>query len=70
MTYLTSFGRFWWNFIVGDDWRVAAGLAGALALTWLLEDEGVAAWWVLPLAVAALLVESVRREARGGDTKG
>ena len=36
MKYLRSFGLFWWNFIVGDDWRVAAGLAVALGLTSLL----------------------------------
>ena len=64
MSYLRSFGRFWWDFIVGDDWRVAAGLAGAFALTWLLEHKGVTAWWLLPLAVALLLVGSVWREAR------
>ena len=33
MRYLRAFGRFWWDFIVGDDWRVAAGIALALGLT-------------------------------------
>src|SRR4029077_16284915 len=33
MSYVSAFGRFWWNFVVGDDWRVAVGLPGALALT-------------------------------------
>jgi hypothetical protein len=66
MRQLRSFGRFWWNFVLGDDWRVAAGLAVALAVTWLLTHNGVNAWWLLPLAVALLLVESVRREARAG----
>jgi hypothetical protein len=61
--YLRSFVRFWWNFVVGDDWRVAAGLAVALALTWFLEHEGVTAWWLLPVAVALILVRSVWREA-------
>ena len=23
MSYLRTFARFWWNFIVGDDWRAA-----------------------------------------------
>jgi hypothetical protein len=64
MKYLVSFARFWWDFIVGDDWRVAAGLVVAFAATWLLEHEGISAWWLLPLAVALILVESVRREAR------
>lgn len=69
MRYLRSFGRFWWNFVVGDDWRVAAGLAVAFALTWLLEHEGVSAWWVLPLAVALLLFESVWRDAGSAETE-
>ena len=64
MRYVKSFGLFWWNFIVGDDWRVAAGLAVALSLTWLLAHEGVNAWWLLPVAVALLLVGAVRREMR------
>jgi hypothetical protein len=65
MSYVRSFGRFWWDFIVGDDWRVAAGLAVALGLTWLLTHRGFAAWWVLPVAVTLLLVGSVAREVRG-----
>jgi uncharacterized membrane protein (DUF441 family) len=66
MRYVAAFGRFWWNFVVGDDWRVAVGLAAAFAVTWLLAHNGVAAWWVLPVAAAALLVGSVLREARNG----
>ena len=64
MRYIKAFGRFWWDFIVGDDWRVAAGLAVALGLTWVLTHHGIKAWWLLPVAVALLLVESVRRESR------
>jgi len=64
--YVTSFIRFWWNFIVGDDWRVAVGLAAALGGTWALAHHRVNVWWLLPLAVALLLVESVVRESRAG----
>ena len=64
MRYVRSFGRFWWNFIVGDDWRVAAGIAVALGLTSLLTHEGVNAWWLLPAAIALLLAGSLWRETR------
>jgi len=63
MRYLVAFLRFWWNFIVGDDWRVAGGLAVAFVATWVLAHHGFAAWWLLPLAVGLLLVGSVAREA-------
>jgi hypothetical protein len=62
--YLRSFARFWWNFIVGDDWRAAAGLALALAATWLLTRGGINAWWFLPLGVAVVLADSLRRAIR------
>lgn len=64
MRYLRSFARFWWDFIVGDDWLVAAGLALALGLTSLLTHNGVNAWWLLPLAIAVLLADSLRRATR------
>lgn len=54
-----------WDFVVGDDWRTAAGVAVAIGLTALLAAAGVAAWWVMPVSVAVLLVVSLRRFARG-----
>ena len=61
MRYLRSFGRFWWNFIVGDDWHVAAAVAVALGVTYVLTHNGINAWWLLPVGVALVLSESVRR---------
>ena len=26
MRLVAGFARFWWDFIVGDDWRIAAGV--------------------------------------------
>jgi hypothetical protein len=52
-----------WDFIVGDDWPTALGVVVALALTALIADS-TAAWWVMPVAVLALLGRSVRRAAR------
>jgi hypothetical protein len=66
MSRLRAFGRFWWDFVVGDDPRVAVGIAVALGLTWLLEHEDVSAWWLLPVAVPLVLAESLRRESRRG----
>jgi hypothetical protein len=63
MSHLRAFGAFWWNFVVGDDWRVAAGVAVGLGLTAVLAHEGVDAWWLLPAAVVVLLAESLRRAA-------
>jgi len=64
--YLKAFARFWWDFIVGDDWTVAAGGAVALALVAILVDHGIDAWWLLPLAVALLTGLSVWRQTRPG----
>ncbi|MHB8470353.1 MAG: hypothetical protein ACYDCH_11470 [Gaiellaceae bacterium] len=64
MKRLAAFGRFWWNFVVGDDWRAALGVAIAIGATALLAWAGIAAWWFLPLAVAAILALTLRRETR------
>ena len=65
MRHVRTFGQFWWSFVVGDDPRLAAGVAVAIAVTWLLTREDVDAWWLLPVAVALLLAESLRRATRG-----
>jgi hypothetical protein len=64
MSRLRAFGRFWWDFVVGDDWRAAAGIVVAIALTAVLVAGGIDAWWLLPVAVASILWLSLRREAR------
>jgi len=53
-----------WEFVVGDDWVTAAGVIAALALTAVIAGAGIAAWWVMPVAVAALLALSLRRATR------
>jgi hypothetical protein len=59
-----AFAAFWWDFIVGDDWRLAAGLLVALALTALLARHDVSARWLMPIAVAFLLARSLQRATR------
>jgi hypothetical protein len=65
MSHVVAFLRFWYDFVVGDDWRVAAGVVVALAITAVLADRGVAAWWVMPVAVIVILFASLRRATRG-----
>jgi hypothetical protein len=64
MSRLKAFGAFWWDFIVGDDWVIAAGVVAALAVTWFLTHRDVSAWWLMPVAVVALLAVSLRRATR------
>jgi hypothetical protein len=52
-----------WEFVVGDDWVVALGVAVALGVTALVAAAGVAAWWIMALAVPLLLALSLRRAA-------
>ncbi len=59
MKRLRAFGLFWWDFVVGDDWRTAAGVVVAIGVTAVLEGAGVDAWWLIPLAVLVLLVRSL-----------
>jgi hypothetical protein len=63
MRRICAFGRFWWDFVVGDDWRSAAGVVVAIGLTAALVASGVDAWWLMPVAVAAVLWLSLRRAA-------
>ena len=63
MSHLRAFGHFLWDFVIGDDWRIAAVVAIALGVTALVAGAGVSAWWVLPLAVLTVLGASVASEA-------
>jgi hypothetical protein len=48
MRFLKSFGRFWYDFLIGDDWKIAvavvlavAALLGAMSMH-LLGESGLA----------------------------
>ena len=63
MRRIRAFGQFWWDFVVGDDWRAAAGILLAISVTAALAAGGLDAWWLMPVAVAAILWLSLRRAA-------
>jgi hypothetical protein len=64
MTRVRAFLAGAWEFVVGDDWRTALGVTLALAVTALVADAALAAWWVMPPAVIGLLALSIRRAAK------
>lgn len=62
---LRSFGRFWWDFIIGDDWRLALAVVVGLAVTYLVVAAfHVPAWWIVPATIVAALPVSVTHAAQ------
>ena len=61
---LRAFGAFWYDFVIGDDWRVAAAVVAALALTFAVSKSSVPAWWIMPAAVVVILPVSLWRARR------
>ena len=67
LSWLRGFGRFWYRFIIGDDWTVAAAVVVGLAVTAALNAAHIAAWWVIPLTVVVMLRVTVQRSKRPKD---
>ena len=56
MAIVRAFFRFWYDFIIGDDWRIAAGVVAALALGGVLVASGAVEDAVIPPIVATAIV--------------
>ena len=65
---IRGFGRFWFDFVVGDDWRIAVGIglvlvAGALLVRGhVVRTDAIAVG--LPALVVVLVAASILRDAR------
>ena len=64
LNWIAAFGRFWYHFIIGDDWTIAATVAVALVITAALLAGHIDAWWLMPPVVIAILGVSVVRARR------
>jgi hypothetical protein len=60
---MAGFWRGIWEFVVGDDWRVALGIVVMLGGTAALAGLGLPAWWLAPVATLTILWRAVRRAA-------
>ena len=67
---VSGFARFWWDFVIGDEWRIAAGVACVVVISLALVRAGLSgaviavavALAVFSLAAGALLLEAARRK--------
>ncbi|HEV7400174.1 MAG TPA: hypothetical protein VGN84_07860 [Solirubrobacterales bacterium] len=50
-----------WEFVVGEDWRVALGVVMTLGAISLVAAVGAPAWWIAPIAILAILHRSIGR---------
>ena len=64
MNRIKAFGRFWYAFIVGDDWQIAAGVALSFVVTFVVAQFSPLAWIVVPIAVLLLIPYGVKRALR------
>jgi hypothetical protein len=71
--YVRAFLRFWWDFIVGDDWRIAAGVlvvlaAGALLVANTSAPDGLVAALVaagiVVVAIGSIAASALRARGR------
>jgi hypothetical protein len=71
--FVKGFGRFWWDFIVGDDWRIAAGVvvvlaAGALLVANTSAPDGLVAALVavgiVAVAIGSIVASALRARRR------
>jgi phage shock protein PspC (stress-responsive transcriptional regulator) len=56
---LRAFLAFCYDFVIGDDWRIAVGVVAGLALTYAVSQSSVPAWWLLPVLLVLLLPASL-----------
>lgn len=73
MRALRAFGQFWYDFIIGDDWKIAVAVVAALVLTGAGRAAGLLTDSAVPVVGAVLLfalftasvVIDVHRSTRG-----
>ncbi|SNT60414.1 hypothetical protein SAMN05216276_107739 [Streptosporangium subroseum] len=58
MRFLKGFGMFWYDFIIGDDWKIAAAVVLSLAVTLGVTLAGLAPLGAVAVVGGVLLLVS------------
>jgi hypothetical protein len=56
---IREFFAFLYDFVVGDDWRIAVAVVIGLAVTYAVSRTSVPAWWLLPVLLGVALPASL-----------
>lgn len=67
-SWTVAFARFWYDFVIGDDWVGAVGVLVLIGGTWALVATGVPAFWFGPLVIVLTAGVLVGRGLRRADT--
>ena len=62
-SWIVAFGRFWYGFIIGDDWTVALAVFVGLVVTGFLNANHIVGWWLMPIIVVVMTGISMQRRS-------
>jgi hypothetical protein len=65
MQFVVGFLRFWRDFVIGDDWRVALGVVASFAIGAVLVWQGAAVLLVASVVTAVIAGSLVLSLVRG-----
>lgn len=64
LSWAVGFVLFWYRFIIGDDWTLAAVVAAGMTVTALLHAHGISIWWLVPALVIVVVGIDLERASR------
>jgi len=56
LRFAKAVGQFWYDFIIGDDWKIAAVVVTVLVVAAVLVARGVGSAAAIPLFAAAVII--------------
>ena len=59
-----AFLAFVYDFVIGDDWRIAVAVLAGLAVTYAVSQTSVPSWWVMPALLVIALPVTLWRATR------